>query len=209
MLKNKWGKKIYQTIFIMPHFLSMVIVSYLVLAFLNMESGFLNRTILPMLGIDPINWYTVERPWPFILSIVNFWKWTGYSSIMYIAAIAGIDPQLYEAASIDGASTFKKIWHITLPSLKTLISIQIILNIGQILNGDFGLYYQVPMNSGAIKNVTTTIPVYVFKNLTSGSANTLGLASASAFIQSVVGFVLVVTTNKIADKISSGENSLF
>ena len=209
MLKNKWGKKIYQTIFIMPHFLSMVIVSYLVLAFLNMESGFLNRTILPMLGIDPINWYTVERPWPFILSIVNFWKWTGYSSIMYIAAIAGIDPQLYEAASIDGASTFKKIWHITLPSLKTLISIQIILNIGQILNGDFGLYYQVPINSGAIKNVTTTIPVYVFKNLTSGSANTLGLASASAFIQSVVGFVLVVTTNKIADKISSGENSLF
>lgn len=209
LLRGKWGKKIYQTIYIMPYFLSMVIISYLVLSLLNMENGFLNRTILPMFGIAPINWYTVEGPWPWILSIVNFWKWTGYSSIMYIAAIAGIDSQLYEAAAIDGATLWKQIWHITIPSLRTLICIQIILNVGQILGGDFGLYYQVPMNSGAIKNVTTTIPVYVFKNLTSGSANTLGLASSTSFIQSVVGCILVVTTNKIVDKISHGENSLF
>lgn len=209
LLRGKWGKKIYQTIYIMPYFLSMVIVSYLVLSLLNMENGFLNRTILPMFGIAPINWYTVEGPWPWILSIVNFWKWTGYSSIMYIAAIAGIDSQLYEAAAIDGATLWKQIWHITIPSLRTLICIQIILNVGQILGGDFGLYYQVPMNSGAIKDVTTTIPVYVFKNLTSGSANTLGLASSTSFIQSVVGCILVVTTNKIVDKISHGENSLF
>ena len=209
LLRGKWGKKIYQTIYVMPYFLSMVIVSYLVLSLLNMENGFLNRTILPMFGIAPINWYTVEGPWPWILSIVNFWKWTGYSSIMYIAAIAGIDSQLYEAAAIDGATLWKQIWHITIPSLRTLICIQIILNVGQILGGDFGLYYQVPMNSGAIKDVTTTIPVYVFKNLTSGSANTLGLASSTSFIQSVVGCILVVTTNKIVDKISHGENSLF
>lgn len=209
LMRGKWGKKIYQTIYVMPYFLSMVIVSYLVLSLLNMENGFLNRTILPMFGIDPINWYTVEGPWPWILSIVNFWKWTGYSSIMYIAAIAGIDNQLYEAAAIDGATLWKQIWHITIPSLRTLICIQIILNVGQILGGDFGLYYQVPMNSGAIKDVTTTIPVYVFKNLTSGSANTLGLASSTSFIQSVVGCILVVTTNKIVDKISHGENSLF
>lgn len=209
LLRGKWGKKIYQTIYIMPYFLSMVIISYLVLSLLNMENGFLNRTILPMFGIAPINWYTVEGPWPWILSIVNFWKWTGYSSIMYIAAIAGIDNQLYEAAAIDGATLWKQIWHITIPSLRTLICIQIILNVGQILGGDFGLYYQVPMNSGAIKDVTTTIPVYVFKNLTSGSANTLGLASSTSFIQSVVGCILVVTTNKIVDKISHGENSLF
>lgn len=209
LLRGKWGKKIYQTIYIMPYFLSMVIISYLVLSLLNMENGFLNRTILPMFGIAPINWYTVEGPWPWILSIVNFWKWTGYSSIMYIAAIAGIDSQLYEAAAIDGATLWKQIWHITIPSLRTLICIQIILNVGQILGGDFGLYYQVPMNSGAIKDVTTTIPVYVFKNLTSGSANTLGLASSTSFIQSVVGCILVVTTNKIVDKISHGENSLF
>ncbi len=209
LLRGKWGKKIYQTIFIMPYFLSMVIVSYLVLAFLNMENGFLNRTLLPMFGVDPINWYTTEWPWPFILPLVNFWKWTGYSSIMYTAAIAGIDTQLYEAASIDGASLSKQIWHITLPSLRTLICISLITQVGNILSGDFGLYYQVPMNSGAIKDVTTTIPVYTFKNLTSGSAATLGLASSTSFLQSVVGFVLVIVTNQAVDKISHGENSLF
>lgn len=209
LLRGKWGKKIYQTIYIMPYFLSMVIVSYLVLSLLSMENGFLNRTVLPLLGMKPVNWYTVERPWPFILTFVNFWKWTGYSSIMYIAAIAGIDSQLYEAASIDGARLGAQIRYITLPSLKTLICIQIILNVGGILGGDFGLYYQVPMNSGAIKNVTTTIPVYVFKSLVSGSSSTLGLASATSFLQSVVGCILVITTNKIVDKISQGENSLF
>ena len=209
LLRGKWGKKIYQTVFIMPYFLSMVIVSYLVLAFLNMENGFLNRTILPRFGIDPINWYTTEWPWPFILPLVNFWKWTGYSSIMYTAAIAGIDTQLYEAASIDGASLSKQIWHITLPSLRTLVCIQLITQVGSILGGDFGLYYQVPMNSGAIKDVTTTIPVYTFKNLTSGSAATLGLASSTSFLQSIVGCILVITTNKVVDKISHGENSLF
>ena len=209
LLRGKWGKKIYQTIFIMPYFLSMVIVSYLVLAFLNMENGFLNRTLLPMFGVDPINWYTTGWPWPFILPLVNFWKWTGYSSIMYTAAIAGIDTQLYEAASIDGASLSKQIWHITLPSLRTLICISLITQVGNILSGDFGLYYQVPMNSGAIKDVTTTIPVYTFKNLTSGSAATLGLASSTSFLQSVVGFVLVIVTNQAVDKISHGENSLF
>ena len=209
LLRGRWGKKIYQTIYIMPYFLSMVIVSYLVLALLNMENGFLNRTVLPMLGIESINWYTVEKPWPFILPIVNFWKWTGYSSIMYIAAIAGIDSQLYEAAAIDGASLPKQIWHITVPSLRTLVCIQIIMQVGSILGGDFGLYYQVPMNSGAIKNVTMTIPVYVFKSLTSGSSSTLGMASATSFIQSVVGCFLVIATNKAVDKISHGENSLF
>lgn len=209
MLRGKIGKKIYQTILIMPYFLSMVIVSYLVLAFLSPENGIMNRTILPMLGIEPINWYTTQGPWPFILSIVNFWKWTGYSSIMYIAAIAGIDTQLYEAADIDGAKMAQKMWHITLPGIRNLICISIILQVGSMLGGDFGLFYQVPMNSGAIKNATTTIPVYVFKNLTSGSASTLGLASATSFIQSVVGCVLVIGTNLLVNRISDGESGLF
>lgn len=209
MLRGKWGKKIYQTVFIMPYFLSMVIVSYLVMAFLNMEHGFLNNTVLPMFGIDPVNWYVTEKPWPFILSLVNFWKWTGYSSIMYVAAIAGIDSQLYEAVSMDGAGLLKQIWYITLPSLKTLVCINLITQVGQLLGGDFGLFYQVPMNSGALKDVTTTLPVYIFKNLTSGSVGTLGLASASSFFNSVVSCILVVSTNAIVDKISGGESSLF
>lgn len=208
LLRGRWGKKIYQTIFIMPYFLSMVIVSYLVLAFLNMENGFLNRTILPVLGIEPINWYVTKAPWPFILPIVNFWKWTGYSSIIYVAAIAGIDTQLYEAAAIDGANVRQQITKITLPMLKTIIAIQIILGVGGILGGDFGLFYQVPMDSGSLSNVTTTIPVYVYKNISKGGPSSLGTASATAFIQSVVGCILVLTTNLIAGKIDS-ESSLF
>lgn len=209
LIRNKYAKKVYQTVYIMPYFLSMVIVSYLVLAFLNMEHGFMNNTILPMFGYEPVNWYVTKGPWPYILSFVNFWKWTGYSSIMYTAAIAGIDTQLYEAAVVDGAGLSQQIWHITLPGLKTLICISLITQVGQLLGGDFGLFYQVPMNSGAIKDVTVTIPVYIFKNLTSGSTSTLGLASATSFLNSIVSCILIVITNAIIDKISNGENSLF
>ena len=209
LVRQKRISKVYQTIMIMPHFLSMVIVSYLVLAFLNMENGFLNNSILPMFGMNPVNWYVEEKPWPFILTFVHFWKCIGYDSIIYLAAIAGIDIQLYEAAEIDGASTWKTVWHITLPLLKNVICIKLILAMGHIFGGDFGLFYQVPMNSGALADVTTTIPVYVYRSLTAGSTNSIGLGSAVSFIQSVVGCFLVVVTNAIVNKISSGENGMF
>ena len=208
LLKEKRASKIYQTIFIAPHFLSMIIVIYLVLAFLNMENGFLNKTILPMFGIDPINWYVNPKPWPFILVFVNYWKELGFGCIIYLSSLAGIDTQLYEAASIDGANTWQKIWNITLPMLRTIIAIQVTLGVGKILGGDFGLFYQVPMDSGALADVTTTIPVYVYKNISNGGATSLGVASATSFIQSVVGCVLVIVTNAIVNKIDS-ESALF
>ncbi len=209
LVRQKYVSKVYQTIFIMPHFLSMVIISYLVLAFLNMENGFLNKTVLPIFGIDPVNWYVEKKPWPFILTFVHFWKAAGFDSVLYLAAIAGIDTQLYEAAAVDGATTGKMVWHITLPMLKGIICIKLILAVGHIFGGDFGLFYQVPMNSGALADVTTTIPVYVYKSLTAGSSNSIGLGSAAAFIQSVVGCALVVTTNHIVNKLSNGENGMF
>ena len=110
MLDLLWGKlskKVYQTIMIMPHFLSWVIVSYLVFGFLSMESGVVNNTILPIFGMDKINWYMESKYWPVILIIVYFWKEWGYSSILYTSALAGVDVQLYEAADIDGASVPK------------------------------------------------------------------------------------------------------
>ncbi|MBE5040888.1 sugar ABC transporter permease [Oscillospiraceae bacterium DSM 107454] len=208
LFSSKRASKIYQTIIIMPYFLSYVIVSYLVFAFLSMDNGFLNKTILPMLGIEPINWYTVPEQWPWILCVVNFWKWTGYSSVVYLAAIAGIDVQLYEAAEIDGANKWKQIIHITLPSLKLLIVIQTILSIGKILNSDFGLFYQVPMNSGALYSTTSTINTYVYNKMISGGAKTLGMSSAAAFYQSVVGFVLVLLANMIVNKVDP-DSALF
>ena len=209
LIRQKRISKTYQTVLIMPHFLSMVIISYLVLAFLNMENGFLNKSILPALGMKPVNWYVEKKPWPYILTFVHFWKTAGYDSILYLAAIAGIDTQLYEAASMDGANTWKKIWHITLPMLRSIICIKLILAVGHIFGGDFGLFYQVPMNSGALADVTTTIPVYVYKSLTAGTSNSIGLGSAAAFIQSIVGCTLVIITNAVVNKISGGENGMF
>ena len=208
LMVSRRMSKAYQTVMLMPYFLSFVIVSYLVYAFLSMDNGFLNRNILPMLGLDPVNWYTEPKPWPLILCIVNFWKWTGYSSIVYLASISGIDTQLYEAADIDGANKWQQIIHITLPSLKGLIIIQTIMSVGKILNSDFGMFYQVPMNSGALYETTSTINTYVYNKMTSGGVRSLGMSSAAAFYQSVVGFVLVLVTNMIVNKIDP-DSALF
>lgn len=204
MLKNKRASKIYQTVYIMPHFLSMVIVAYLVLAFLNMESGFVNNTILPMVsgnGAEKINWYAEPGAWPFILFIVRTWKAAGYDSIVYLAAIAGIDTEMYEAARIDGATLWKQIRYITLPSLKNLMIIMTILNIGKIFTADFGLFYNVTMNSGALYPTTLVINTYVYNMMTAAGTASTGLASASAMLQSALGFVLVLTTNTIIKRI--------
>lgn len=208
LLRQKLASKTYQTIFIMPYFLSMVIVSYIVLAFLNMENGFINHHILKLFGIEAINWYVEPKPWPYILTFVHFWQSAGYGCIIYLSAIAGIDTQLYEAAEIDGANLWQQVKNITVPSLKTLIVIQLVLGVGKILGGDFGLFYQVPLDSGTLADVTTTIPVYVYKNISKGGAASLGAASATSFIQSVVGCVLVIATNFAARKIDE-ESSLF
>lgn len=208
LLRQKVLSKAYQTIFIMPHFLSMIIVSYIVLAFLNMENGFVNKMLLPLFGKTAVNWYVEKKAWPFILVFVHYWKEIGFGCIIYLASIAGIDTQLYEAAAVDGATVRQQIFNITLPMLRTIIAIQVILSIGGILGGDFGLFYQVPMDSGALSDVTTTIPVYVYKNIASGGAASMGAASATAFIQSVVGCVLVVATNALVGRIDS-DSALF
>ena len=157
MLDLLWGKlskKVYQTIMIMPHFLSWVIASYLVFGFLSIETGVINNSILPILGMDKINWYMEAKYWPAILIIVYFWKEWGYSSILYTSALAGVDVQLYEAADIDGASIPQKLWNITLPSIKPIISMMLILKVGGILTTDMGLFYQIPLNTPQLYNTT-------------------------------------------------------
>ena len=208
MIRNKMMSKIYQTILIMPHFLSFVIVSYIVYAFLCVDNGFVNNSILSLFGMKPVNWYIEVKPWPYILIFIHFWKSIGYGSILYLAAIAGIDQGLYEAAEIDGANRFKQVIHVTLPSLKAIIMIQLILNVGKIFNADFGLFYQVPMNSGALYDVTQVINTFVYRTLGQGGIMGIGMSSAASFFQSVVGFVLVVITNAIVRKIDN-ESAMF
>ena len=198
--------KLFQAGMILPSLVSMVIVSYLVYAFLNADSGFINNSILKALGKPTVNWYSEARYWPFILVIVNIWKASGYSAIIYMACISGIDPGLYEAAKIDGAGKIRQIFSITLPLLKPIVIMLLIMAVGKIFNSDFGLFYQVPMNAGALYSTTQTIDTYVYRALM--QLSDIGMSSAAGLYQSVVGFILVLATNALVKK-SDKDSALF
>ncbi|TYP73249.1 ABC transporter permease [Paenibacillus methanolicus] len=195
--------KTYQTFLIMPYFLSMIVVGYLVYAFLNPEKGFVNGTVLEWFGADPVSWYSEKPYWPYILILVNAWKNVGIGAVIYIAAIAGIDNEYYEAAVIDGATKWKQIVHITLPLIQPIIVILTILSMGSVFNTDFGLFYQVPMDSGALYPVTDTVDTYVYRVLM--ELNDIGMSSAAALAQSVLGFILVLLTNSAVRRINSDQ----
>jgi len=205
-IRHKLAKKVYQSVILFPFLVSIIIVSYISFAFLSADNGLINRTILEPLGKESISWYTQKKYWPFILTIVNTWKTAGYSSLLYIAAITGIDDTLYEAAKIDGAGKFQQIWRITLPSLVPTIITLALLNIGRIFHANFGLFYQVPMNSGSLFDVTNVIDTYVYRALL--KIGNIGMASAAGFVQSVVGFVLVYLSNLLVRKLSP-DDALF
>ncbi len=206
-IKKKGILKTYQAIITLPHLISMVIVSYLVFALLSSETGFINRTLLPWLGIEEgISWYTEAEYWPVILTLVYFWKSVGYSSIVFFAALVGIDEEYYEAARLDGASRRKQITQITLPMLTPVIVMLTLLNVGRIFYSDFGLFYQVPLNSGSLFETTSTIDTYVFRGLT-GSGD-IGMSTAAGVYQSIVGFLLVILANYAVRRYSK-DNALF
>jgi putative aldouronate transport system permease protein len=193
----KWGraKNFYQTVILTPFLISIVVVSYLVYAFLSTEYGFINNNILA----HRVSWYSQPRYWPFILLFVNIWKYFGYNCVLYYATLVGIDRTFYEAAVIDGAGRWKQIWHITLPSLRPTISILTLMALGRIFYSDFGLFFQVPLNSGPLIDVTNTIDTYVYRGLI--ELNNIGMASAAGLYQSFVGFVLVIGTNLIVRRL--------
>jgi len=197
-ITSKLKKKVYQTFMILPNFLSMVVVTYVVYALIS-PTGFLNSSILSYFHIDPINWYGEPKYWPYILPITKFWHSVGYGSIIYIAALTSIDNQLYEAACIDGANKWQQIRRITIPSLKTMMTISVVLALGNIIKGDFGLFYQIPMNSPQLYPVTDIIDTYVYRSLL--VLNDIGMASAAGFYQSIVGFVMVLMANLLVRKI--------
>lgn len=205
LVQRMYAKKVYQTLILVPYLISMVVVSYIVFAFLSQENGLING-IRQSLGMEKIMWYAQPKYWPFILVLVYLWKTFGYTSIIYFATVIGIDTSLYEAAVLDGAGQWGQIRYITLPGLKSTIVTMVLLNIGRVFYSDFGLFYQVPMNSGPLADVTTTIDVYVYQGLT--LTNDIGRASAAGFFQSICGFILVLTANLIVRRIDR-ENALF
>ena len=204
-LRSKAKVKIFQSAVLIPSLISIIIVSYLVYAFLSGRTGFING-MLTSLGKENISFYTEAKYWPFILVFVNCWKGAGYSSVIYLAAILGIDQEMYEAAEIDGATRWNKIKCITLPLLKSTVITMTLLSIGKIFYSDFGLFYQVPMNSGALLDVTNTIDTYVYRGLI--ESGDISMSSAACVYQSLMGFILVMIANWLTKRYSS-ENALF
>lgn len=197
-LRNTKLRKVYQTAMFFPYFLSWVIVGYFVYGFLSVDKGLIND-ILGRFGHEPIRWYAEPKYWPFILVFMNLWKNVGYQSVVYLATIVGFNQSLYEAAMIDGANKWKQIKYITLPLLKPIMIILTLLAIGRIFYADFGLFYQVPRNSGVLYSVTNVIDTYVFRGLM--VTGDIGMSSAAGLYQSLVGFIFVLISNYIVKKI--------
>jgi putative aldouronate transport system permease protein len=205
-LRSSRMKRAYQMLFLLPYMISIVVVSYIVYALLSTNTGFVNQRLLAWFGIDPVSWYSEPKYWPFILVLVNQWKWLGYNCVIYYSSIIGIDTQYYESAIIDGASRWQRITHITIPLVRKTVIIMVLMQIGNIFRSDFGLFYQVPMNSSSLMDVTNTIDTYVYRGLK--SINSLGMTSAAGVYQSVVGFVTVLAANLVVRKIDK-DSALF
>ena len=204
-LRSKAKTKFFQTVILLPFLLSWVICAYIGYAFLSKDTGLINGLLRGM-GGTAVDWYNEPAKWPVILLLINLWKGLGYSSIIYMSSIIGIDRALYESAMVDGATKWKQICHITLPLLKPTIIMMTIMSIGRMFYSDFGLFYQMPMNSGTLFSTTQTIDTYVYRALM--QQNDVGMTSAAGFYQSIVGFVLVLTANFIVRK-TSPENAMF
>lgn len=197
--------KIYQTVFFFPHFLSWVVVSFMLFSFLNMRYGIINRA-LEALGFQSIMWYVDPSYWPAILLIVYLWKNAGYFCIIYYAGLMGIDNELYEAAAIDGANKWQMVTKISIPLIKPLIIIMVLLQVGRIFYADFGMFFHLPRDIGMLYPTTDVIDTYVYRSLR--VVGDIGMSSAVNFYQAIVGFTLVVSMNYIVRKLNA-ENALF
>ncbi|MGI6172362.1 MAG: ABC transporter permease [Christensenellales bacterium] len=193
--------KTLQTIYMLPHFLSWAVVSIVLIAFLDKSYGLVNQ----WLGVS-VDWYKRKSIWPGLLVFINAWKGVGYSTVLYLAVISGISQEYYEAAIIDGATKFQQALYITIPHLRMVMAITLIMSMGSIFRGDFGLFYSVTKNSGRLYEVTDVIDTYVYRALT--QLSNVGMSTAAGMYQSVCGFVLVLITNWIVTKIDA-ESAMF
>ena len=205
LIRVSWFKRLSQTIMIFPSFISWVIVGFFTYGLFDYDYGFLN-TLLSSFGREPVLWYNEAGLWPAILVIASLWKGSGYMAIVYLASIAGINGEYYEAAEIDGANTWQKVFRITLPNLVPIVSIMTLMAIGGIFRSDFGLFYNLPRNISTLYPTTDVIDTFVFRSLK--VTGDIGMASAAGFYQSIVGFVMVVTSNLIVKRINP-DNALF
>ncbi len=191
-IQKKWFKKLSQTLMFLPYFISWVTVSAFVYNFLNYEYGIINR-ILAYFHVDALDIYSTTWYWYLILPFLYVWKWVGYGSVLYLAAIVGIDQEVYEAATIDGATRLQKITKITLPLLKPTMIILLLLGLGRIMRGEFDMFYQLIGNNGLLMDATDIIDTLAFRSLM-GTAD-FGMASSVGFYQSVLTLIIILSAN--------------
>ena len=199
-LTRKFVRKTYQTMMFFPYFLSWVVVSYFLNAFLDAQYGMI-PAMQAAAGKEVTSWYTTPGPWPYLLVFANLWKYVVYSTVLYLEDITGIDANQYEAAAIDGASKWQQVLYVTIPHLRTMICILFIMNVGRIFASDFGLFYNVPMQNGALFSVTQTIDTYVYRAyIATGNP---GQSSAAGLLQNVLGFICILSANAIVKKVDA------
>lgn len=197
-------KKSIQTVSYLPHFLSWIIVCGIVQDVLSIDGGIINQVLVNLHVLkEPVNWFANTKYFWWIVGFANVWKETGWNSIIYLAAITSINPDLYEAAAIDGAGRLKKMWHITLPALKPTIFILLLINIGNVLNAGFEIQYL--LGNGLVQSVSQTIDIYVLKYGISQGDYALG--TAAGIFKSLVSIILIFLANRMAK--AAGEERLF
>ncbi|MCI9143953.1 MAG: sugar ABC transporter permease [Lachnospiraceae bacterium] len=204
-LGSKWFKKVFQSFMFLPFFISWVVVLAIVDAIFGYDSGIINN-LLQSLGMERFNVYVNAAPWPFLLVFFKAWKQTGYGSIVYLAAITGMDQEIVDAAEIDGANIWQRIRYITIPSLKPTIIIMTLLAVGNIFRGDFGMFYQLIGNNSVLLEVGDILDLYIYRAMVSSS--NLGMASAAGFYQSILCFFTILAANWMVRKYDP-EYSLF
>ncbi|MDF2611926.1 MAG: binding-protein-dependent transport system inner rane component [Lachnospiraceae bacterium] len=200
-VRGKLFKKLTQSAMFFPYFLSWVVVGAIIYGFFARDVGLVNG-VREMLGLDPISWYAEPKYWKAIIIFANVWKWSGYNSIIYMAAMSGFDPSLFEAAEIDGANKIQRIWYLTLPMLKSTAVVLVLLSVGRIFYGDFGMIYGIVGNNPSLSDAVSVIDTYVYSSM-----RILGFSYSTAIglYQSIMGLILVTLANKFAKKINDGE----
>ena len=204
-MKIRRVKSVVQTCVYLPYFLSWVVVSFMAFSLFSVDDGLFNH-LLAYFGFRGVDWYSDPGKWPFILTFFQIWKTIGYSTVMYISTLTGIPNDYYEAAVIDGATKWQQIRRITLPCLKSMMIVLTILAIGRIFYADFGLFFQLPRDSGPLYQATQVIDTYVYRALK--ETGNVGMAAAASLYQSIVGFVLVVGANLVVRRIEP-DSALF
>lgn len=195
---NKYFKKVTQSVMLFPHFVSWIVVGVIAQGILDNNKGLLNQLIMAF-GGEGINWYMEAKYWWFILIFTNIWKGMGYNSIVYSCAITGLDPSLYEAARVDGASRWKQIFYITLPQLKPTIVIMLLLSMGGVLGGSVDQIMGLTNLNPMLLETTDTVATFVYRSaILNGQFES---ASAITLYQSIFGFLFVMLGNFIVKKI--------